>query len=191
MPLTPRAAVPYPEAVLVRIHRLLLHIYGRMPRRVRRWIVRTLSPSYTVGAMCFIERPDGAVLFVRTSYRSRWGVPGGLLQRGEEPADGARREVTEEVGLAIELVGEPTVVVDPPPQRIDIIYRARLADPTGSSEPRVGTPEIIEARWFRADELPELQFETAGALVALARSAAAPQAVPLPAPDWLSRFDHG
>jgi 8-oxo-dGTP diphosphatase len=182
---------PTLRRVRAHIHRLALQIYGRLPRAARRWIVRLLSPSYTVGAMCVIERPDGAVLFVRTAYRRRWGVPGGLLQRGEEPADGARREVMEEVGLRVELLGEPSVVVDPRPQRIDIIYRARLADPQGESEPRVGTPEIVEARWFPPDALPELQFETSGALVALARSAAAPQAVPLPARDLLARFDHG
>lgn len=175
----------------MRLHRLLLQIYRRMPRKVRRWIVRSMAPSYTAGAMCFIERPDGAVLFVRTAYRTRWGVPGGLLKRGEDPGDGARREVLEEVGLAVELLGEPTVVVDPAPQRIDIVYRARLADPDAAAEPRVGTPEIVEARWFRPDELPELQFETAGALVALARSAAAPQAVPLPPHDLLTRFRYG
>jgi 8-oxo-dGTP pyrophosphatase MutT (NUDIX family) len=174
--------------VIVHLHRLLLQTYRRMPRPVRRRIVRTLAPSYTIGAMCFIERPDGAVLLVRTAYRRRWGVPGGLLKRGEEPADGARREVMEEVGLAIELLGEPTVVVDPPPQRVDIVYRARLVEHASAGEIRIGTPEIVEARWFRPDELPELQFETAGALVALARSAAAPQAVPLPPGDWLARF---
>jgi ADP-ribose pyrophosphatase YjhB (NUDIX family) len=166
--------------VLVTLHRLMLQLYRRLPRQARRWVVRGLSPSFTVGAMCFIERPDGALLLVRTSYRSRWGVPGGLLKRGEEPADGARREVAEEVGLDIELVGEPAVVVDARPQRIDIIYRARVADADAAGRMHVGTPEIVEARWFPADALPELQHETAGALVALARTSAAPQALPLP-----------
>jgi 8-oxo-dGTP diphosphatase len=179
---------PTLRSVRARLHRLLLQIYGRLPTRPRRWIVRVMSPSYTVGAMCFIERPDGAVLLVRTAYRKRWGVPGGLLRRAEDPADGARREVMEEVGLPIDLVGEPSVVVDALPQRIDIIYRARLRDPASAGDVRVGTPEIVEARWFRPDALPELQFETAGALVALARSAAAPQSVPLPAGDLLARF---
>jgi 8-oxo-dGTP diphosphatase len=164
----------------------MLELYRRLPRRARRWVVRGLSPSYTVGAMCFIERPDGDLLLVRTSYRSRWGVPGGLLKRGEEPADAARREVAEEVGLDIELIGEPAVVVDAPPQRIDIVYRARVGDDEAAERLHIGTPEIVEARWFPADGLPELQHETAGALVALARTSAAPQALPLPNSDWLT-----
>lgn len=162
------------------LHTALLKLYRRMPTPLRRRLVRTASPSYTVGAICVIERPDGAVLLVRQVYRSRWGIPGGLLKRGEDPTDAARREVFEEVGIAIELVGEPAVVVDAVPQRIDIVYRAR---PIALSEldhlgPR--SPEIEEARWFEPDALPELQFETASALVALARTSASPQSTPLP-----------
>ena len=72
--------------------------------------------------------PTARVLLVRHTYRQRWGVPGGLLNRGEEPRDAARREALEEVGLRVELVGEPAVVVDPGPRRVDVIFRARPAD---------------------------------------------------------------
>src|SRR5262249_51652972 len=75
--------------------------------------VHLLSPSYTVGAMCVIERADGAVLFVRHSYRPRWGVPGGLSRPGEDVADAARREVAEEAGGAGVVVGGPAGVGGP------------------------------------------------------------------------------
>lgn len=173
--------------MILTLHRALLRVYRSLPTLPRRWIVRTLAPSFTVGAICFIERPDGALLFVRTAYRERWGVPGGLLKRGEDPAAAARREVLEEVGLAIELIGEPTLVVDPIPQRVDIVYRARPLAHADLGEMRPGSPEIVEARWFPPDELPELQFEAANALVALARSARSPQAVRLDtAQSWFS-----
>ena len=162
-----------------RLHRLLLRIYRRFPTLVRRWVVRTISPNYTVGAMCIVERDDGAILFVRHSYRNRWGVPGGLLQRREAPADGVRREVAEEVALDVELIGQPTIVVDPVPQRIDLVFRAR---PTDGDSVTPSSPEIVEARWFAPDALPELQFETTGAMVALARAANAPAALPLDPP---------
>ena len=134
-------------------------------------MVRTIAPSFTVGAMCFIERPDGALLLVRHVYRKRWGVPGGLLERGEDAADGARREVREEVGLVVELVGEPTVVIDADPQRVDVVYLAR---PTAGADPGAvapGSPEIVEVRWFGRTELPELQHETEMALDVLSRAA--------------------
>jgi 8-oxo-dGTP pyrophosphatase MutT (NUDIX family) len=155
-------------------------MYGRLPRRVRRILVRTISPSYTMGAICVIERPDGAILLVRQEYRRRWGIPGGLVKRGEEPTDAARREVFEEVGIAIELIGEPAVVVDTQPQRIDIVFRGRPVTLAELDHLRPTSPEISQVAWFRPDELPELQVETASALVALARSSAAPQSTPLP-----------
>lgn len=168
------------QGVSTRFHVLVLRIYRRMPLLARRWFVRTIAPSYTVGAMVFIERPDGDILLVRHSYRQNWGVPGGLLKRGEDVADGARREVFEEVGLAVDLLGEPTVAIDPDPQRVDVIYRGRPAmdaDPASAS-PR--SPEIVEARWFSREALPDLQHETAEALIRLARVSRSPSARPLP-----------
>lgn len=154
-----------------------------MPRGARRRVVRWLSPSFTVGAICLIERPDGALLLVKHVYRSDWGIPGGLLRRGEEPADAARREVAEEIGLTIELVGEPAVVVEPRLQRVDLVFRARPRELAELESVRPRSPEIEQVRWFRPDDLPRLQSETATALVALARSAASPQAAPLPLTD--------
>jgi ADP-ribose pyrophosphatase YjhB (NUDIX family) len=143
-------------------------------------VVRVLAPTFSVGAICFIERDDGALLFVRQSYRNRWGVPGGLLKHGETPHAAARREVREEVGVDVQLLGEPAVVVEAPARRVDLIFRARLLRPEDAALVAPGSPEIVEARWFPATALPELQAEASGALVALARSARSPQAVPLP-----------
>ena len=62
--------------MLRRAHQRLLSLYGRLPRRMRRFAVRRVAPSFRVGAMCFVERDDGALLLVRHAYRSNWGVPG-------------------------------------------------------------------------------------------------------------------
>ncbi|HEY6532767.1 MAG TPA: NUDIX domain-containing protein [Acidimicrobiales bacterium] len=161
------------DAVTARAHRGLLRFYRVLPRLVRRWVVRLLAPSFTVGATCMIERPDGHILLVRQAYRHRWGVPGGLLKRGEDPASGARREVFEEVGIAVELLGPPVVVVDPRPQRIDLVFRARPLSLSEIGEVRPSSPEIVAAQWFAPDALPELQVETADAFVALARARSA------------------
>jgi 8-oxo-dGTP diphosphatase len=160
--------------VLRYVQRLLLHVWRRMPSLVRRWIVRTAAPSFTVGAACMVEREDGSILLVRLVYREGWGLPGGLLKRGEAIEACARREVAEEVGLAVELISAPAVVVDSRPQRVDVVFRAR---PTADADPGAAHPrsvEIREVRWFAPDDLPRLQHETVTALAALASSVLAP-----------------
>ncbi len=148
-------------------HLFLLRLYRRLPRASRLFIVHRMTPSFTVGSICVVERPDGALLLVRHSYRQRWGFPGGLANRGEEAADAARREANEEVGLTVELVGEPAVVVDPGPRRVDVVFQARVDDGATATP---CSPEIVELRWFPPAELPELQHEAASALIALARA---------------------
>jgi len=167
--------------VLARVHLLLLRIYRRLPTVARRVVVRRLAPQFTVGALCVIERADGKVLLICQSYRNHWGLPGGLLKKHESPEDAAVREIAEEVGLAVELMGEPVVVVDSTPRRIDIIYRARVARGDDAANVRPTSPEILEVAWFSPTELPHVQPETASALQALARASYAPPARPLPA----------
>jgi 8-oxo-dGTP pyrophosphatase MutT (NUDIX family) len=164
-----------------RLHRWALLVYRRLPRRARRTVVRRLTPSFTVGAMCLIERADGRVLLICQSYRNRWGLPGGLLQRGEDPADAARREIREEIGIDVALSGEPAVVVDAEPRRVDLIYRARPVDDAHADRVTPTSVEILTVEWFAPTELPELQHETAQAIQALARASYAPPARPLPA----------
>ena len=151
-------------------HYLLLRLFRHFPRRVRLFIVHRITPSYTVGAICAVERADGALLLVRHSYRRHWGLPGGLLRRGEDMRDAARREALEEVSLDIELLGEPTVVVDPDAGRVDVIFRARPCPDADLGKVGPASPEIVEAAWFRSDALPELQHEASEALLSLARA---------------------
>ena len=159
------------------VHGVLLRIFRRLPARARRTVVRSLTPSFYVGAVCLVQRDDGRRLFVRHTYRRRWGTPGGLLNRHEDIRDAARREALEEVGLRVELVGEPTVVVDPGSRRVDVIFAARPAEGEDPDVAAPRSPEIAECRWFLPDALPPLQHETAGALVTLARARRPDEAV--------------
>lgn len=140
-----------------------------LPPRMRRLIVWSGTPKFTVGAICIVRRPDDAILLVRHSYVDRWGTPGGLVKRREEAEVAAVRETMEEVNLPVVLVGEPCVVVEPRRRRVDVVYLARPASGAALEDVRPSSAEIVEARWFKPDELPDVSSDTASALVALAR----------------------
>jgi 8-oxo-dGTP diphosphatase len=154
------------------LYRVALKVFGALPRRVRRVLVRLGSPKYTVGAICLVRRDDGAILLVRHSYYRLWGTPGGLAKRHERPEVAAVRETFEEVGLRVELVGEPVVVVEPVPHRVDIVFLARPAPGVDPATARPTSPEIEHTEWFPLDRLPSLQVETVTALRALERNGA-------------------
>ena len=67
-------------------------------------------PRVGVGAVVL---HDGRVLMVRRGGQpssGRWSLPGGLVELGETTAEAARREIAEECGCTIRLVGVAGVV---------------------------------------------------------------------------------
>lgn len=153
-----------------RLQRLGFRTWRRLPFRIRLFVVRRATPSFHVGAICVIERPDGAILLIRNSYRAGWGFPGGFLKRGESPDDAARRETREEIGVDVVLDPNPKVVVEAGMRRVDVIFTGRPAPGEAGEAPRPRSPEILEARWFPATDLPELQSEAASAMIELGRA---------------------
>ncbi|MFN0026306.1 MAG: NUDIX hydrolase [Acidimicrobiales bacterium] len=149
--------------------RMALRLFARLPAVARRGAVRTLSPTFTAGAIVVIEREDGDILLIRQTYRRGWGLPGGLLAKGESPSQAAQREVWEEVGLRIAPREPATLVMDVGPRRLDFVYRATLDQHQQAHTVRLRSPEIDAAEWFSLDELPQLQKETRNALDALNR----------------------
>lgn len=154
-------------------HRLALAVFGLLPDGLRRSILRMVSPTFTVGALCLVEHHDTRVLLVRHSYRPGWGLPGGIVKRREDVDAAAHREVREEVCLEIDLIGPPSVVTDPVQRRVDVIFSARPTTVYASRDPAPGSAEIAEVRWVTRDEIDalhlgkDLQTETVGALRAL------------------------
>jgi len=145
--------------------------YKRLPQALKSVLVRVGTPSFHVGAICVVERRDGHMLMVRQSYRQEgWGFPGGLMRRGEEPADAAVRELREELGIDVELQGLPVVVIDSPQRRVDVVFNARLTEGSEPPEHTTHSPEISDARWFPPDGLPELLPEATDALIQLGRT---------------------
>lgn len=154
--------------VVEQAHRALLAVYRRLPERWQLRVVHAVAPSHSVGALALVRDDAGSLLLVRHTYKTGWGLPGGLVKAGEHPSDAAVREAREEVGVDIEVVGEPAVVVDPPTRRVDVIFRARVR-PGADASGRPRSVEIAEVAWHPGDRLPRLQPEVVAALAAVAR----------------------
>ena len=58
-------------------------------------------PTMFGSAAALFTDPAGRVLLVKPNYREHWTLPGGILEHGEPPHVGCRREVAEEIGLDI------------------------------------------------------------------------------------------
>ena len=117
------------------------------------------APRVGVGAVVLHE---GRVLLVRRGGQpsfGRWSLPGGLVELGETTAEAACRELAEECGCAIRLVGVAGVV-----DRIvrdaegRIRYHYVLVDYLAYPESAAITAgsDAAEACWVEIDRMSEL-----------------------------------
>jgi len=134
---------------------LALNVFRRLPVWMRRAVVRVIAPSYAVGSVVVIRNQAGALLLLRERHHDGWGLPGGLLARRELTDQAAVRELREEIGVYVDAdrLGLPSVAVDPLARRVDVIYAVAVDD---SFVVSAHEPEVLEARWFPLDALPEL-----------------------------------
>ncbi|MET7765686.1 NUDIX hydrolase [Streptomyces sp. NPDC005393] len=58
-----------------------------------------------VSADVLLRDAGGRLLVVKPTYKEAWDLPGGMAEANESPEDAARRELREELGLAVELRG--------------------------------------------------------------------------------------
>jgi 8-oxo-dGTP diphosphatase len=125
--------------------------YAPFPRGVRSRIIRTANDEFLVGVMAVILDDHGRVLLVRTTYdpRYEWSLPGGWMGRNEQPVDCVRRELLEETGFEIDVVGILDARSHAKVPALDLIYHGSIA---GGSFRR--SAEIVEAAFFSPDHLP-------------------------------------
>ncbi|MCA9875063.1 MAG: NUDIX domain-containing protein [Anaerolineales bacterium] len=115
--------------------------------------IRLFIPKRPVGVSLVLLDEDGRVLLLRHVFHPYlpWALPGGWLKRHETPQIGVLRELREETGLTAVL--GPVLAIDdvPHPNHVGIIF-------LGIPQPGAITlnGEILEADWFRPDDLPDI-----------------------------------
>ena len=126
-------------------------VWRRMPRKLRRWSIRFTQSRFTVTAAGIVRDESGRVLLLRHRFRggSAWGIPGGFIERGEQPEAALRRELHEEASLEIADVKLFTTRAFRSAKQIEIVFLCRAKGKTGEL-----SYEIKEASWFLPGELP-------------------------------------
>lgn len=129
---------------------LLGKVWKVLPRRARQRISRSVQSKFTVSAAGIITNEKGEVLLLDHYLRpdSGWGVPGGFMEKGEQPEAAFRREIREETGLEIRDVEIHRVRTLG--RHIEVIYTAHAA-----GKPEARSREIRESRWFAPDDIPK------------------------------------
>ncbi len=110
--------------------------------------------TFTVSVAGVIRNPDGRVLLLNHVLRPRsgWGLPGGFIDRREQPVEAFEREAAEETGIEISDI--ELLSVSTTNRHVEILFTARTAD-----QARVRSREITELGWFEAEDLPEAMNE--------------------------------
>lgn len=110
-------------------------------------------------------------LLVKHKKLGKWIQPGGHIEMNEDPEESALREVFEETGLYVKLVGEnyprnqdyikPLAlqknVVKPDHIHMDFVY---MANPTEETSLVINEKETDGLKWFSLEEILDESFET-------------------------------
>ena len=107
-------------------------------------------------ATASVVAAKGRVLLVRRSIEpgmGLWSFPGGYVDRGEMVEKAAQREMLEETGLHIRIIGLLGLFSEPDNPVVLAAYTGEVT--AGSPKPG---PEVMELGFFDPDQLPPLAF---------------------------------
>jgi 8-oxo-dGTP diphosphatase len=135
------------------LKRIIGFVWRAVPGRLRRGGVWLIEPRFRVTAAAVVINEAREVLLLKHVLRkgSGWGIPGGFLEKGEQPEDALRRELREETGLEIksaEIVMARTIRGA---GQIELLF---LCYPKTDSRAEAQSLEIKSARWVALHQLP-------------------------------------
>lgn len=120
----------------------------RMRHYWRRWRGKPIA-----GAAIILTNPAGEVLLLRHSYGPPvWALPGGGIGSREDPALAARRELAEELQIApysMKALGTMEETIS------GSHHVGHLFAATTREMPKPDGREVVEARFFASDALPD------------------------------------
>lgn len=98
---------------------------------------------------------DGRIVLIQRSDSGKWGLPGGMVDWGEDIPTATTRELKEETGLDVKKIRRLVGVYSDPNRdpRIHSISVLVEVDADGILEPE-DKLEVLQVKAFKPDELP-------------------------------------
>jgi ADP-ribose pyrophosphatase/8-oxo-dGTP diphosphatase len=99
--------------------------------------------------------PDGRIVLIRRRDNGKWGLPGGMMDWGEDIPNTVRRELAEETGMELVKIRRLVGVYSAPDRdpRIHSVCVVVEAEVQGRMQAQ-DTVEVMEVQAFAADALP-------------------------------------
>jgi ADP-ribose pyrophosphatase YjhB (NUDIX family) len=123
-------------------------------------MANSLVPSTTVA----VRDELGRLLLIHKIDNDLWALPGGAMELGESVAEAAIREVEEETGVVVQLVGLVGIYTDPGHvmqysdgevrQEFSVCFHGLAV----RGAPRKDGSETKEVRWVQPSEIPDLNI---------------------------------
>ena len=125
-----------------------------IPKKMRGPILWVGNRKFIIGIAALIFNERGEILLFKHTYRTDcdWGFPGGYLKGREDPGDAIKREIWEEAGLQVRILGLLEIIRSEEMPRLEVLFRAELLGELRFKP----SHEVSEARFFPLDGLPEL-----------------------------------
>jgi 8-oxo-dGTP diphosphatase len=130
------------------------------------------SPRHSVSVAAVVVDHHDRALLVRRRDNGHWEPPGGVLELGEEIAEGLRREVAEETGLQVQPSALTGVYKNMSQGIVALVFRCRQTGGTLRT-----ASETAEVRWASRDEIGDLADQAYAVRVLDALDFATPPAV--------------
>ncbi|WP_338255413.1 NUDIX domain-containing protein [Dictyobacter halimunensis] len=155
------------------INQLLLRLWRLLRGRPQWYFLWLAHPKFIVGVSGVIFDEQGRILLLRHRFwmQATWGLPGGYANKNERLEDTLRRELREETGYEVQ-VHSLIRVVSGYRLRVEASYRGTFL----GGQLRLDEREVLEARFFRPDELPPSLLPSQREIIKLSLSSPPPPA---------------